>query len=76
MSVMHRSRRLDRVFDVEVQRVLDYVAHGIGVRIVGVPGSGKSTVVRNVIASLEKSGAMVHVIEGLRTHRNIPFSAI
>ncbi|MFF2844350.1 LuxR C-terminal-related transcriptional regulator [Paenarthrobacter sp. NPDC057981] len=64
------------MFDVEVQRVLDYIAHGIGVRIVGVPGSGKSTVVRNVVANLEKSGAMVHVIAGLRTHKNIPYSAI
>lgn len=76
MTVMHRSRRLDRVFDSEVQRVLDYVAQGIGVRIVGVPGSGKSTVVRSVVTSLEKSGAVVHAIAGLRTHRNIPYAAI
>lgn len=73
---MHRSRRLDRVFDLEVQRVLGYVAHGIGVRIVGVPGSGKSTVVRSVVTSLEKSGAVVHAISGLRTHRNIPYAAV
>lgn len=76
MLVMHRSRRLDRVFELEVQRVLGYVARGIGVRIVGVPGSGKSTVVRSVVTSLEKSGAVVHSISGLRTHRNIPYAAV
>ncbi|MFC8041272.1 LuxR C-terminal-related transcriptional regulator [Paenarthrobacter sp. NPDC057355] len=31
---------------------------------------------RNVVTNLEKSGATVHVIAGLRTHKNIPYSAI
>ncbi|MFJ5955392.1 LuxR C-terminal-related transcriptional regulator [Paenarthrobacter sp. NPDC092416] len=64
------------MFDSEVQRVLDFVARGIGVRVVGPPGSGKTTVVRNVVSNLEKSGMSVHVITGLRTHRTFPYSAI
>ncbi|MFP3578728.1 LuxR C-terminal-related transcriptional regulator [Arthrobacter sp. SIMBA_036] len=64
------------MFDSEVQRILDFVARGIGVRVVGAPGSGKSTVVRNVISNLEKTGVDVHFIAGLRTHRALPYSAI
>ncbi|MEV7605138.1 LuxR C-terminal-related transcriptional regulator [Paenarthrobacter sp. NPDC089322] len=45
-------------------------------RVIGAPGSGKSTVLRGVMANLEKSGATVHAINGLRTHRTIPYSAI
>lgn len=64
------------MFDSEVQRILDFVARGIGVRIVGAPGSGKTSVVRNVMSNLEKTGVSVHFISGLRTHRTIPYSAI
>ncbi|MEV7660483.1 LuxR C-terminal-related transcriptional regulator [Paenarthrobacter sp. NPDC089316] len=64
------------MFDSEVQRILDFIARGIGARIVGAPGSGKTTVVRSVVANVEKTGVVVHFISGLRTHRTIPFAAI
>lgn len=64
------------MFDSEVQRILDFVARGIGVRVVGAPGSGRTTVVRSVVANLAKTGMVVHFISGLRTHRSIPYSAI
>lgn len=65
------------MFDSEVQRILDFVARGIGVRVVGAPpGSGKTSVVRSVMSNLEKTGVSVHFISGLRTHRTIPYSAI
>ncbi|MDI2036769.1 helix-turn-helix transcriptional regulator [Paenarthrobacter nitroguajacolicus] len=64
------------MFDSEVQRILDFIARGIGSRIVGAPGSGKTTVVRTVVTNLEKTGVAVHFISGLRTHRTIPFAAI
>ncbi|MCD4852415.1 LuxR C-terminal-related transcriptional regulator [Arthrobacter sp. AK01] len=64
------------MFDSEVQRILDFVARGIGVRVVGATGSGKTAVVKSVIANLEKTGVSVHFISGLRTHRSIPYSAI
>ncbi|WP_418789558.1 LuxR C-terminal-related transcriptional regulator [Paenarthrobacter ilicis] len=76
MPVIQRNRRLGRVFESEVQRILDFVARGIGVRVIGAAGSGKTAVVRNVVTNLEKTGVMVHAITGLRTHRTIPFSAI
>lgn len=76
MSVMFGSRRLDRVFDTEVQRILDYVGHGIGVRVVGAPGSGKTTVASNAVFNLEKTGFNIHSVTGLRTHRNIPYAAV
>ena len=76
MSGIHRNRRLGRVFDSEVQRILDFVARGIGVRVVGAPGSGKTSVVRSVMSNLEKTGVAVHFITGLRTHRTLPFAAI
>ncbi|GAA3275819.1 LuxR C-terminal-related transcriptional regulator [Paenarthrobacter aurescens] len=64
------------MFDSEVQRILDFVARGIGVRVVGAPGSGKTTVLRSVMSNLEKAGVSVHFISGLRTHRSIPYAAI
>ncbi|MFE4079832.1 LuxR C-terminal-related transcriptional regulator [Paenarthrobacter sp. YIM B13468] len=64
------------MFDSEVQRILDFVGRGIGVRIIGAPGSGRTTVVRNVVANLEKTGMAIHFISGLRTHRSIPYAAI
>lgn len=64
------------MFDSEVQRILDFVARGIGVRVVGGPGGGKTTVLRSVMSNLEKSGVSVHFVSGLRTHRSIPYSAI
>lgn len=64
------------MFDSEVQRILDFVARGIGVRVVGAPGSGKTTVLRSVMGNLEKAGVSVHFISGLRTHRTIPYAAI
>jgi DNA-binding CsgD family transcriptional regulator len=76
MSGIHKNRRLGRVFDSEVQRILDFVARGIGVRVVGAPGSGKTTVMRSVMSNLEKSGVSLHFISGLRTHRTIPYAAI
>ncbi|SEI76468.1 regulatory protein, luxR family [Arthrobacter sp. yr096] len=76
MSGIQRNRRSGRVFDSEVQRILDFVARGIGVRVVGAPGSGKTTVVRSVVANLRKTGVTVHFVSGMRTHRNIPYAAI
>jgi DNA-binding NarL/FixJ family response regulator len=76
MPVMVGNRRLDRVFDTEVQRILDYVGHGIGVRIVGAPGSGKTTVASSAVFNLEKTGFTIHAVTGLRTHRAIPYAAV
>lgn len=64
------------MFEQEVQRTLDYVARGIGVRIDGAPGSGRTLILQEVVTRLEKTGAMVYMFAGLRTHRNIAFAGI
>lgn len=64
------------MFEQEVRRTLEYVARGMVVRIVGALGSGRTTVAQKVIADLEKAGATVYAISGLRSHRRIPFGGI
>ncbi len=64
------------MFDQEVRRTLDYVARGMIVRIVGAPGSGRTSVVQKAIADLENTGATVYSVSGLRSHREIPFGGI
>lgn len=64
------------MFEQEVQRTLDYVARGIGVRIDGAPGSGRSIILQEVVKRLEKTGATVYMFAGLRTHRNIAFAGV
>ncbi|MFJ4026890.1 LuxR C-terminal-related transcriptional regulator [Paenarthrobacter sp. NPDC089989] len=76
MTVVNGDRRLGRVFDIEVQRILDYVGRGIGVRVIGAPGSGKTTVISSAVANAEKTGFTIHSVTGLRTHRNIPYAAV
>ena len=76
MTVVNGNRRLGRVFDIEVQRILDYVGRGIGVRVIGAPGSGKSTVVSTAVSNAEKTGFTIHTVTGLRTHRDIPYAAV
>lgn len=57
-----------------IWEVLDLVERGSSVRIVGPAGSGRTTVMRAVVAVLEKSGATVHTITGMATHRPLPLS--
>ncbi|MEJ1180915.1 MULTISPECIES: helix-turn-helix transcriptional regulator [unclassified Pseudarthrobacter] len=64
------------MFEQEVQRTLDYVARGIGVRIDGAPGSGRTTILQEVVKRLEKTGGTVYMFAGLRTHRNIAFAGV
>ncbi len=64
------------MFEQEVQQALDYVARGINVRIVGQSGSGRTSVAKRVAESLEKSGATVHFLTGLRTHRRVAFGGV
>lgn len=64
------------MFEQEVQRALDYVVRGIGVRIDGASGSGRTTVAQMIVRRLEESGTAVYSFSGLRTHRRIPFAGI
>jgi DNA-binding CsgD family transcriptional regulator/predicted ATPase len=64
------------VFEEEVRRALDYVARGVSVRIVGGPGSGKSTVLQSIAAGLEKAGFTVYSLSGSRLLNETPFAGI
>jgi DNA-binding CsgD family transcriptional regulator len=64
------------VFEDEVRRALDYVARGVSVRIVGGPGSGKSTVLQSIAAGLEKDGFTVYSLSGSRLLNKTPFAGI
>lgn len=64
------------MFEEEVRRALDYVARGVSVRIVGGPGSGKSTVLQSIAAGLEKAGFTVYSLSGSRLLNGTPFAGI
>ncbi|MFC6357113.1 LuxR C-terminal-related transcriptional regulator [Luethyella okanaganae] len=64
------------MFEHEVRRTIDYVARGMSVRIVGAAGSGRSTVARQVIAELEKTGTPVYGIDADHTFRGTPFAGL
>ncbi|MGO4249489.1 ATP-binding protein [Paenarthrobacter sp. RAF54_2] len=55
---------------------MNYVRLGYSIRIVGVSGSGKTTVLRGVMTRLKSAGFDVHHVCGLVTHRAIPFSGL
>ncbi len=64
------------MFEEKVRRALDYVARGVSVRIVGGPGSGKSTVLQSIAAGLEKAGFTVYSLSGSRLLNDTPFAGI
>ncbi|MGO4586966.1 LuxR C-terminal-related transcriptional regulator [Arthrobacter sp. 2RAF6] len=64
------------MFEEEARRALAYVARGVSVRIVGGPGSGKSTVLQSIAAGLEKAGVRVYSLSGSRLLNETPFAGI
>ncbi|GAA3320594.1 LuxR C-terminal-related transcriptional regulator [Arthrobacter ramosus] len=64
------------MFEEEARRALAYVARGVSVRIVGGPGSGKSTVLESIAAGLEKAGVTVYSLLGSRLLNETPFAGI
>ncbi|NUP73086.1 MAG: AAA family ATPase [Sinomonas sp.] len=64
------------MFEQEIIRVLDYVAQGLGVRIVGAPGSGRTTVARKLVNELEEKGVKVYAIFGAPSLTSVPFAGI
>ena len=64
------------MFDHVVDRVLRYVGQGLGVRIVGSPGSGRTSIVKRVIDHLEEHGTRVYSIFAIPSLASVPFSGI
>ncbi|MDQ4501381.1 LuxR C-terminal-related transcriptional regulator [Sinomonas sp. ASV322] len=64
------------MFEHEIARVLAYAERGLGVRIVGAPGSGRTSVARRVIDELEDEGTRVYGIFGAPSLLSVPFAGI
>ncbi|WP_201296545.1 helix-turn-helix domain-containing protein [Arthrobacter sp. 9V] len=64
------------LFEGEIGRAIEMIKPGNGVRIIGAAGSGKSTVIAELVTRLERFGHTPRVINALRTQRNIPLAAI
>lgn len=56
--------------------VLDYVAKGLGVRIVGAPGSGRTSLLKRVVAKLEEDGATVYTMFAAPALAAVPFAGV
>ncbi|WP_286180077.1 LuxR C-terminal-related transcriptional regulator [Arthrobacter sp. ISL-95] len=56
--------------------VLDYVAKGLGVRIVGAPGSGRTSLLKGVVAKLEEDGATVYTMFAAPALAAVPFAGV
>ncbi|WP_249336161.1 LuxR C-terminal-related transcriptional regulator [Sinomonas gamaensis] len=59
-----------------VDRVLRHVAQGRGVRIVGSRGSGRTSVVKQLVEHLEEQGTRVYSIFAIPSLAAVPFSGI
>jgi DNA-binding CsgD family transcriptional regulator len=64
------------LYKQKMNSVLDYVAKGLGVRIVGAPGSGRSTLLKNVVAKLEEDGATVYTMFAAPALAAVPFAGV
>ncbi|KHL03026.1 hypothetical protein LK10_10595 [Sinomonas humi] len=64
------------MFEQVTDRVLRYVAHNLGVRIVGAPGSGRTTVAKRVVDELEGRGTRVYAVFATQSLAEVPFAGI
>lgn len=60
----------------KTKSVLDYVAKGLGVRIVGAPGSGRTSLLKSVVAQLEEDGATVYTMFAAPALAAVPFAGV
>ncbi|MFE4196041.1 LuxR C-terminal-related transcriptional regulator [Paenarthrobacter sp. NPDC056912] len=59
-----------------VDRVLSFVDKGLSVRIVGAPGSGRTSLTKGVVARLQEDGATVYPIFATPALNSVPFAGI
>ncbi|WP_422935408.1 LuxR C-terminal-related transcriptional regulator [Sinomonas sp. P47F7] len=64
------------MFDHEVGGALRYLARGLGVRIVGAPGSGRTTVAKRLVEELEQRGSSVYSVFAVPSLQAVPFAGI
>ncbi|MCH6472183.1 LuxR C-terminal-related transcriptional regulator [Sinomonas terrae] len=64
------------MFEQVIDRVLRYVAHNLGVRIVGASGSGRTSVAKRVVEELEGRGTRVYAVFATQSLAGVPFAGI
>ncbi|WP_334172739.1 helix-turn-helix transcriptional regulator [Sinomonas sp.] len=64
------------MFEQVTDRVLRYVARNLGVRIVGAPGSGRTSVAKRVVDELEGHGTRVYSVFATPSLAEVPFAGI
>ncbi|GAP61260.1 conserved hypothetical protein [Arthrobacter sp. Hiyo1] len=64
------------LFERETTRILEFARRGFSVRVIGAPGSGRTTVARKVVDHLENRGANVYSIFAMRSLKGFPFAGL
>lgn len=64
------------MFEQEITRILDYAAQGISVRVIGAPGSGRTTIAKKVVEELEDQGIKVYSIFAMPSLQKAAFAGI
>lgn len=64
------------MYQRKMKSVLNYVAKGLGVRIVGAPGSGRTSLLKSVVAKLEEDGATVYTMFAAPALSTVPFAGV
>ncbi|NUP74919.1 MAG: transcriptional regulator, partial [Sinomonas sp.] len=64
------------MFEQELGSALRYLARGVGVRIVGAPGSGRTTLAKQVVTELEDRGTTVESIFADPSLESVPFAGV
>ena len=70
------SIRGQQLYKRKITSVLDYVAKGLGVRIVGAPGSGRTSLLKSVVTKLEEDGATVYTMFAAPALAAVPFAGV
>ncbi|WP_284986945.1 helix-turn-helix transcriptional regulator [Arthrobacter sp. fls2-241-R2A-172] len=63
-------------FETEADEAVEQIGPGRSLRIISSPGGGRSAALNSIVNRLERTGHTAFVVRALRTHRNIPYSAI
>ncbi len=76
MSGGHTREKGPGLFEQELSSALRYLARGLGVRIVGAPGSGRTSVAKRLVEELEQRGTAVYCIFAGPALQSVPFAGV
>ncbi|MFT0848726.1 LuxR C-terminal-related transcriptional regulator [Actinomycetaceae bacterium L2_0104] len=76
MSSVQVSGPKPRLLEPQVQRAVAHLRSGLGVALNGAPGSGRSTLLDEVVEELERTGTTVLTVKGLPLLGSHPYIAL